>query len=115
VVRRRYRHPPNTNVITLRNADDPEQLALAWEREVVPELVRRAESIKIVLAGKPSVETVFKMWLLQRDDFWLFVHGTADPALFAARKRKLDEAEASMAALVEEIELHNAQVRGKVN
>jgi hypothetical protein len=114
-VRRCYRHPRNTNVIPLRDPDDPEQLALAWEREVVPELVRRAESIKIVLAGKPSAETVFKMWLLQRDDFWLFVHGTADPVLYEGRRRKLEEAEARMAALVEEIELHNAQVRGKAN
>ena len=114
-MRRRYRHAPNTNVITLRNDDDPEQLALAWEQEVVPELVRNAERIKIVLAGKPSVATVFKMWLHQRDDFWLFVHGTADPALYASRRQKLEEAEARMAALVEQIELHNAQVRGKVN
>jgi hypothetical protein len=111
--RRRYRY---YHKVVLRPDDhDYDQLAREWDRNMIPELHRNAQRIEIVLAGKPSAATLWRMWECQRDDFRLFVNGTADPDLFESRKRDLDMCEARMAALIEEIEAHNAKVRAKVN
>jgi hypothetical protein len=105
MTRRRSR----ANLIPLRNLS-PEQLALDWEREAVPQLVQTAQRIKAALARKPSVKRVLELWSEQRDGYWLFTHGTADPDLFARRKRDFDAAEARMAALLHQIKLHNEQI-----
>src|SRR5262245_31343674 len=112
--RRRYSHSLRDNVIQLRNDDDPAKLAEDWKREVEPELYRNAQRIAILLRGKPSLERVIDLWCQQREDFHLLVDGT-DPerALWERRKGALGAAEARMAALVREIEAHNAEVRAR--
>jgi len=112
--RRTYRRPlRNTNVISLR--DHPAQLEQHWERTVVPELVRNSQYYKAMLATKPSITTILEIWRQQRDDFDLLTRGTSDPDLYERRKLSLDAAEARMAALVDRIEAHNAEVRRRAN
>jgi len=101
-----------TNVIALHN-DTPEELALNWEREVVTKLNRDAEYYRKVLARKPSIDLVWQIWQRSRDDLELLMLGTADPDLWERRKAHLEQRDRAMAALIDEIEAHNAEVRAR--
>src|SRR5262249_32381747 len=97
--------------VFLRRSNDPAQLELDWDRKVVSELGRSAEYYKALLAQKPGVTTVLRLWLMQYDAFELLVEGTSDPDLYEQRKRDLDAAEARMAALLQQIIEHNEQLQ----
>ena len=113
--RHRRRYSQRDNLIQLRRDNDPAKLARDWECEVVPVLLQSAQYYSAVLASSRSVAIAMQVWRLQRDDLDLLVCGTGDDDLRAKRKAALDEAEASMAALVRRIEAHNAEVRRRAN
>jgi hypothetical protein len=86
------------DIISLR--DDP---TLDWDEAALAEFLQSARYYKAMLALKPNIATVLRIWLQQRDEVDLWVRGTGDPDLYDQRKKRLDEREASMAALVRQI------------
>jgi hypothetical protein len=86
---------------------------LDWDEVALAEFIRSARYYKAMLALKPNIATVLRIWLQQRDEVDLWVQGTGDPDLYEQRKKCLDEREASMASLVRQMIEHNEQILAK--
>jgi hypothetical protein len=93
----------------LRRARDDD---LDWDEVALAEFIQSAQYYKAMLAHKPNIATVLRIWLQQRDEVDLWVRGTG-PDLFDQRKERLEKCEASMAVLVREIIEHNEQILAK--